>query len=141
MSSLPTNRTPLPRLLAACSCATALSLSAALGALSPAAAQDSAPPERLTPAQKEKIFPERKALLLKQQQERMTIQQKGQRCTEAAKNQQALRGCMTEERKAYQQLRSQYREEMRKIYERHGIKAPVGGPGKGSKGSKGGAEA
>ncbi|MFQ6539170.1 MULTISPECIES: hypothetical protein [Aphanothece] len=141
MSPLSTARMPLPRLLAACGCASALSLSMALGALSPAAAQDSAPPERLTPAQKEKVFPERKALLLKQQQQRLTIQQKGQRCTQAAKDQQALRACMKEERMATRQLRSQYREEMRKIYERNGIKAPVGGPGKGKKGSKGGADA
>ena len=117
--------------------ATAAGLSLALGSLGPALAQNSAPPERLTPAQKEKIFPERKALSVKQQKERSQIQQKSQRCVSAASNQQQLRNCRKDERKANQELRAQYREGMRKIYERNGIEAPVGGPGKGRKGGKG----
>ncbi len=133
-AALPTS---LPRLLATAGLATATTLALALSAIAPAFSQDSAPPERLTPAQKEKIFPERKALLMKQQQKRETIQKDSQRCVSKAANQEALRNCMKQQRQANRELRSQYREEMRKIYERNGIEAPVGGPGKGRKSKKG----
>ncbi|MBE9154751.1 hypothetical protein [Cyanobium sp. LEGE 06113] len=126
----------LSRRLVRTGLATAAGLSLALGSLGPALAQTSAPPERLTPAQREKIFPERKALTLKLQKERSQIQQKSERCVSGASNQQELRSCRKDERKANQKLRAQYRDEMRKIYERNGIEAPVGGPGKGRRGGK-----
>jgi hypothetical protein len=111
----------------------ALLLSAASGL--PAAAQDSGPPERLTKAQQDKIFPDRKALLLQEQKQRIQILQKTERCTQAAKDTDALRSCMKDQRQAYLAQREQHRNATRKIYERHGIQAPVGGPG--GKGNKG----
>ncbi|WP_087066850.1 hypothetical protein [Cyanobium sp. NIES-981] len=133
-SALPTT---LPRLLFRGGCAAAATLALALGSFTPAIGQDSAPPERLTPAQREKIFPERKALLLKQQQQSLKIQETYLRCTKAANNQDALRNCKKADRQAQQKLRAETRDQMRKIYERNGIQAPVGGPGKGRKGTKG----
>ena len=111
----------------------ALLLSAASGL--PTAAQDSGPPERLNKAQQEKIFPERKALLLQEQKERIQILQKAERCTKAANDTDALRSCMKDQRQAYQTQREKHRTATRKIYERNGIQAPVGGPG--GKGNKG----
>jgi hypothetical protein len=133
-SPLPTT---LPRLLIGGGCLSAATLALALSSFTPAFGQTSAPPERLTPAQKEKIFPERKALLIKKQQQNLKIQEEYLRCTKAASNQDALRTCKKADRQAKQKLRTETRDEMRKIYERNGIKAPVGGPGKGRKGRKG----
>jgi hypothetical protein len=133
-SPLPTT---LPRLLIGGGCLTAATLALALSSFTPAIGQTSAPPERLTPAQKEKIFPERKALMLKQQQQSLKIQEEYLRCTKAASDQNALRNCKKADRQAQQKLRAETREEMRKIYARNGIQAPVGGPGKGRKGGKG----
>ena len=116
-------------------------LSAALGALllstasgTAGLAQESAPPERLSPAQQEKIFPERKALLLELQREGVQNLQKAERCTQAAKNQDALRTCMKQQRRNDQALRDKHRNGMRKIFERNGIEMPVGGPAGKNKG-------
>ena len=124
------------RLIAALGCATAVGVSLGLASHVPAGAQTSAPNERLTKAQQEKVFPERKALILKMQDQRLSILEKGKRCTRSAKNHDALRSCLKKERKAYKRLRSEYRDGMRKVYERNDIEAPVGGPGKGKKGRK-----
>ncbi len=114
----------------------ALLLSSAAGL--PALAQESAPPERLTKAQQEKIFPARKSLLLKDLQERRTMLDKLERCSRDAKTPKALNGCQREQRKSWQALREKNREAMQKIYKDNGINAPVGGPG-GKKGKGKGA--
>ena len=114
----------------------ALLLSSAAGL--PALAQESAPPERLTKAQQEKIFPARKAQLLKELQERRTMLDKQERCSRDAKTPKALNGCQREQRKSWQALREKNREAMQKIYKDNGINAPVGGPG-GKKGKGKGA--
>ena len=102
-----------------------------LGAAStmPVLAQDSAPPERLTPAQQQAIFPERKALLLKNQRERIQILQRSERCTQRAASTDALRQCMRSQKQAYRALRQQQRDALSKIYAQYGIDSPVGGPG------------
>ncbi|EDY38442.1 hypothetical protein CPCC7001_1321 [Cyanobium sp. PCC 7001] len=132
-SPLPTT---LPRLLISGGCLTAATLALALGSFTPAIGQTSAPPERLTPAQKEKIFPEVKALMVKKQQQSIKIQEDYLRCTRAASNQEALRSCKKADGQSRRKLRAETREERRKIYARNGIEVPVGGPGKGRKGAK-----
>jgi hypothetical protein len=87
---------------------------------------------RLTPAQQEKLFPERKALLLKEQKELMAILQKGERCTRAAANHASLRACMQEQRKAQQKLRQEQRQSMQALYSKYGITPPAAGKNKGA---------
>jgi hypothetical protein len=101
-----------------------------LGTALPGLAQDSAP-QRLTPAQEAKIFPERKALLVRHQRERIQTLQTSERCIRGAGNPEALRRCMQQERQQNQAQRQKHREAMRGIYARNGIDVPVGGPGKG----------
>jgi hypothetical protein len=89
-------------------------------------AQDKEPAgPRLTPAQQAKLFPDRKALLLKDQQELIQILQKAERCTRAAGNQASLRTCQQDQRKAQQSLRQQHREAMKALYQRNGITPPA----------------
>ena len=107
-----------------------------LGTALPGLAQDSAP-QRLTPAQEAKIFPERKALLGRHQRERIQTLQKSERCVSGAADHAALRRCMQQERQQNQAQRQQFREGIRSIYARNGIDVPVGGPGKGGKGRRG----
>ena len=96
-------------------------------------AQDKEPAgPRLTPAQQEKLFPERKALLLKEQKEQMEILQRGERCTRAAANHAALRACMQEQRKAHQKLRQEQRQSMQALYSKYGITPPAQGKDKGA---------
>ncbi len=104
-----------------------------LGSALPGLAQDSAP-QRLTPAQEAKIFPERKALLVRHQRNRIQTLQKGERCVSGAGDTAALRRCMQQERKQNQAQRQEHRDAMRAIYTRNGIEAPMGGPGSGRRG-------
>lgn len=83
------------------------------------------PPRRLlTPAQEQKIFPEHKALAIRDRQARIAILQRGERCVSAATSAEALRACLRQEREAYQVQRSQHRAEMRRLLERNGISLP-----------------
>ncbi|MFO0038005.1 MAG: hypothetical protein ACK522_03575, partial [Synechococcaceae cyanobacterium] len=70
------------------------------------------------------------------------ILQRGERCIAAARNGDALRAGLREERNARQQQRQQHRPALRSRFELHGIPAPEwknrrGGPG-GGPGSRGG---
>jgi hypothetical protein len=126
--SVPTTavRSPGVRPLAGALTIALLSLGTAL----PGLAQDSAP-QRLTPAQEAKIFPERKALIVRHQRQRIKTLQKAERCVSGAGDSAALRRCMQQERKENQAQRQELRDGMRSIYARNGIEAPVGGPGSG----------
>ncbi|MEO1004065.1 MAG: hypothetical protein AAFX65_13275 [Cyanobacteria bacterium J06638_7] len=104
-----------------------------MGSALPGLAQDSAP-QRLTPAQEAQIFPERKALLVRHQRERIQTLQKSERCVSGAANSSALRRCLQQERQENQAQRQSLRESMREIYSRSGIDVPVGGPGAGRSG-------
>ncbi|MEB3352947.1 MAG: hypothetical protein VKM34_01735 [Cyanobacteriota bacterium] len=89
-------------------------------------AQDKEPAgPRLTPDQQAKVFPDRKALLLKDQQRQIQILQKAERCTRAATNQASLRTCQQDQRKAQQALRQEHREATKALYERNGITPPA----------------
>jgi hypothetical protein len=102
-------------------------LALVLGSAGAALAQTpEAPPAqgRLTPAQQQKIFPEQKNLILKDQQARTTILQNGERCVSAASTADALRSCMKQERTASQNQRQQFWGGMRSLYERNGIAMP-----------------
>jgi hypothetical protein len=114
----------------------AVLLSAASGA--PALAQDSAPTAKLSKEQLEKIFPERRTLLLEDLKERRRILETSERCINGARQSDALKECLKSQRKSEMTLRQKERDGMRRIFARNGINAPVGGPGgKGKSKSKG----
>ena len=103
--------TALHRLMTA-ALATATTVTLGLGTVAPAFAQSSAPPARLTPEQQKKIFPERKALVLKRQKAREAILQNSRRCVSAASTQAELWTCVKQERKANREVRSRSRAEI-----------------------------
>jgi hypothetical protein len=114
----------------------ALTLLLALGA--PAALSQPVGPNpegpRLTPEQRQKVFPEQRRLALQDHSARIAILQRGQSCLEAAKNAETLRNCMRTEREAMRQQRRQHMGSLRALFERNGLPAPPwlqrqGGPG------------
>lgn len=94
---------------------------------------------KLTPAQQEAVFPEQKALALRDHRSRISALQDGLRCLENAGNWQALRTCMQQERRGNMEQRRAYWSELRALYARNGINLPQQGwggrrqnPGQGS---------
>jgi Spy/CpxP family protein refolding chaperone len=65
-------------------------------------------PQRLTPEQRQKIFPEQRSLAVQDHQARIAILEKGRRCLTAAANADALSDCMRQEREAMQGQRTQH---------------------------------
>lgn len=103
----------------------AVMLALALGG-APALAQSSAPivPGRLTPAQKQKLFPSWRTLSLQAVQARIAILQKQQQCLSAATSLEALKTCQRQEREAMMAQRQQQRTALKQMYERNGIPLP-----------------
>jgi hypothetical protein len=99
-----------------------------LGLAAPAALAQPVGPNlqelRLTPAQRQKVFPEQRRLALQDHQARMAILQRGERCIEKAANAEVLRTCMREEREAMRQQRSQHMERLKALYQRNGLPTP-----------------
>ncbi|MFM7314497.1 MAG: hypothetical protein ACKO0M_15265 [Cyanobium sp.] len=79
---------------------------------------------RLTPAQKQKLFPGLRALQLQSNQARIGILQRNQQCLSAAGSMEALRSCMQQERQATMSQRQQNREAIRRLYESNGVPVP-----------------
>jgi len=89
---------------------------------------------RLTQAQRQKIFPDTRALAVQDHRARIVILQQGERCLAAAANGDALRACMRQERQAMQAQHQQHREALRQVFVRNGLPVPdwskrQGGPG------------
>lgn len=80
--------------------------------------------QSLTPAQKQKLFPEWRQLTLQTTQGRIAILQKHQQCVSAASAMEALRACQQQERQAMLEQRQQQREAMRQLLQRNGITPP-----------------
>jgi hypothetical protein len=79
---------------------------------------------RLTLQQQEQLFPEQKQLWLKHAQARIAAMQAGQRCVQAARNAEAFRGCLRQERQSSMQLRRTSMADMRALLARYGIQMP-----------------
>lgn len=95
---------------------------------------------RLTPEQAAKIFPESRALMLKDRRARIAILEKGERCVQAAGDGDALRRCLKDERSASMRQRRQTMDEMRRLYEHNGLTMPQWRGGRsGEAGGEGGA--
>jgi hypothetical protein len=105
-------------------------LAMVLGSTGVAMAQSGPTPAgRPTAAQMQRIFPEQKRLALSDQQARIAILQRGERCLSAAGSSEALRTCMKEQRSASQRQREQHRAAMKALFERNGIPLPQWGKG------------
>ena len=98
-------------------------------------------PQRLTPEQRQKIFPEQRSLAVQDHQARIAILEKGQRCLKAAANADGLSDCMRQERDAMQTQRNQHMSSMRDLLQRNGLPVPQWRPmhGKPGMGMPGGA--
>jgi len=104
-------------------------------------------PQRLTPEQRQKIFPEQRSLAVQDHQARIAILEKGRRCLAAAANADALSDCMRQEREAMQTQRQQHVTSMRDLLQRNGLPVPqwrplqgkpgMGKPGMGKPGGPG----
>ena len=81
-------------------------------------------PQRLTPEQRQKIFPEQRSLAVQDHQARIAILEKGRRCLTAATNADALSDCMRQEREAMQSQRTQHMASMRDLLQRNGLPVP-----------------
>ena len=135
---------PLASLAARALLATALSVSAAAAqAQSALPLQPRGEGPRLSEAQRQKLFPETRALAVQDHQARIAILQQGQRCLAAAVDGDGLRNCMRQERQALDGQRSRHREALRQAFLRQGIPVPdwsqrqgrrPGGAGGGAKG-------
>ena len=79
---------------------------------------------RLTPAQRQKVFPEQRRMALQDHQARMAILQRGERCIDRAANAEVLRTCLREEREAMRQQRRQHMDKLKALYERNGLPTP-----------------
>jgi hypothetical protein len=79
---------------------------------------------RLTEAQRQKVFPETRALAAQDHRARIAILQQGERCISAAPNGDGLRTCMRQERDALQNQRQQHRDALRQVFVRNGIPVP-----------------
>ncbi|MEB3243093.1 MAG: hypothetical protein VKO44_05595 [Cyanobacteriota bacterium] len=104
-----------------------LSLGLLFGLASPALAQPVGPEgrgDRLTPEQRQRLFPEQRRLALQDHQARIAILQRGQGCLTSAASADDLRGCMRAEREAMRQQRRQFMLGMKEMYERNGLPAP-----------------
>ena len=79
---------------------------------------------RLTPEQQQKLFPGRKALLQREQRERVAILQRSQGCVNRASSADALRNCLMQERRDTMAMRQRFQGEMRELFEKNGIAYP-----------------
>jgi Spy/CpxP family protein refolding chaperone len=79
---------------------------------------------KLTPEQQQKLFPDRKALLQREQRERVAILQRSQSCVNRAGTPDALRSCLMQERRDTMAMRQRFQGEMRELFEKNGIDYP-----------------
>lgn len=98
------------------------------------AQQGPVPGSRLTPQQRQQLFPQQKQLWLQQSRARISSLQTAERCVQAAQTPDALMDCLQRERQSNMRLRRSHWAEMRALYSRYGIQLPeqkkrYGGPG------------
>ena len=84
---------------------------------------------RPTTSQLDKIFPDLRRLQLQDRRARIATLQASERCLEAARNAEALKTCMKQERTAAMAQRQQHFTAMRQLFERNGLPLPELGRG------------
>ena len=79
---------------------------------------------RLTPEQRQKIFPDQRRLALQDNQAHIAILQRGATCLNTATTPDALRDCKRAQREAMWQQRRQHMADMKALFERNGLPVP-----------------
>ncbi len=79
---------------------------------------------RLTPEQRQKIFPEQRRLALADHRARIAILQRGESCISGATTPDALLDCMRAQREVMWQQRSKHMGELQALYQRNGLPMP-----------------
>jgi len=82
------------------------------------------PQDRLTPEQRQKLFPDLRRQALQDHRARIAILQRGEGCLNSATNTDALRNCMHAQREAMRQQRRQQMDELQALYKRNGLPMP-----------------
>ena len=88
------------------------------------AQQGPEPGSRLTPQQRQQLFPEQKRLWLQQARARSNALQTAERCVQAAQTADAFKSCLKRERQTNVLLRRDHWTAMRALYGRYGIQLP-----------------
>jgi len=88
------------------------------------AQQGPEPGPRLTPQQRQQLFPEQKQLWLQQSRARSSALQTAERCMQAAQTPDAFQSCLKRERQSNMSLRRDQWVAMRALYGRYGIPLP-----------------
>jgi hypothetical protein len=79
---------------------------------------------RLTPEQRQKIFPDQRRLALQDNQAHLAILQRGATCLNNATTPDALQNCKRTQREAMSEQRRQFMANMKALYERNGLPVP-----------------
>jgi hypothetical protein len=80
--------------------------------------------DRLTPEQRQKIFPDMRRLTLQDHRERIAILRRAESCIDRAANDDALAECMRAQREAMRQQRRQQMSELQALFARNGLPMP-----------------
>lgn len=96
--------------------------------------QGPTPGSRLTPQQRQQLFPEQKQLWLQHSRARISGLQTAERCVQAAQSADAFKSCLQRERQSNMESRRSHWSAMRALFSRYGIQLPErperrGGPG------------
>jgi hypothetical protein len=95
---------------------------------------------RLTPQQKQQIFPEQKRLWLQHSRARISGLQTAERCVQAAQTADAFKSCLQRERQSNMESRRSHWSAMRALFSRYGIEMPERRERRGGPGAPAGAE-
>jgi hypothetical protein len=88
------------------------------------AQQAPGPGSRLTPQQRQQLFPEQKQLWLQHSRARISGLQTAERCVQAAQTADAFKSCLQRERQSNMESRRSHWSAMRALYGRYGIQWP-----------------
>ncbi|MEB3155869.1 MAG: hypothetical protein VKO26_00325 [Cyanobacteriota bacterium] len=80
--------------------------------------------DRLTPEQRQKIFPDMRRLTLQDHRERIAILRRAESCIDRAASDDALAECRRAEREAMRQQRRQQMSELKALFARNGLPMP-----------------
>ena len=89
-----------------------------------ALAQGQPGPERLSPQQRQQIFPEQKALWLRQERLRLRALRTAEGCVSRSSTAEAFQQCLRQERQAHRQLKRSHWSEMARLLARYGLPLP-----------------
>lgn len=80
--------------------------------------------DRLTPEQRQKLFPDMRRLSLQDHRARIVILQRAESCITSATTDEALTACMRSQREAMRQQRRQQMSDLQALFQRNGLPMP-----------------